>query len=486
MKLNDLERKFFERLVDAELNVPVQATLKYEDDAFDVVVVPEITENNYFALKYYGFPPYEPETQYTEDGVAVKTWTGPQMFGSHPSLQRAWLKGDPVTIQMHRSQLLPFNSSFSPELRAKVHYAGTQHSGTLVLHKGQVVLQDSLLRKTEFCVVGLPDFMSAGISWGAIAAMTVEERDFLESIATKYEDSATVNIRPSPAHVTLDSGNGWNIRLSKDEQQTRDMISHTGLIEKYDNAIYSADELGDILEGLKYFLAFVAGAYRHPTVIIGYDAQNQLTWGEVGQFQVAQNSIPNWFSNSSNPRLGTVLEGLFSCFWDSWMRHKDEIIAVIQSYVHSNQMRKAGVPQDAVAKSFAGLEILGSLELRKTIDGNASEEIARVLSKYEVPHLRLDRAKTPTMWRLSKNLGEDEFRGVHLLGNVRNYVTHPLDRNRPAEIKSKYREFLDSSPLHYFYLHDLSQFYLEYALLRFFGYEASGGYRQLREAVQQG
>ena len=143
------------------------------------------------------------------------------MFGTHPSLERAWLNGDPVTVQMHPSRL-PFNRRLSPELRANVHHAGTHHRGTLVLQKNQVVSRDSPIKKAEFCIVGFPDFMSAGSSWGAIAAVTTEDRALLESIATKYEDSATIKIGPSAARIVLDSGNGWNITLSRDEQQTRE------------------------------------------------------------------------------------------------------------------------------------------------------------------------------------------------------------------------------------------------------------------------
>ena len=104
-------------------------------------------------------------------------------------------------------------------------------------------------------------------------------------------------------------------------------------------------------------------------------------------------------------------------------------------------MQKAGVPEDAVAKSYAGLEILASLALRKTIYGNSSGEIYKILSDYQIPSLCLDRTKTPTMARLCENLGESEMRGAYLLGSVRNYVAHPLDPGTPAEVKVKYLKY---------------------------------------------
>lgn len=79
------------------------------------------------------------------------------------------------------------------------------------------------------------------------------------------------------------------------------------------------------------------------------------------------------------------------------------MVAMVECYVHSNAMQKAGVPEDAVAKSYAGLEILASLALRKTIYGNSSVEIYKILSDYQIPSLCLDRTKTPTMARLCEN-----------------------------------------------------------------------------------
>ena len=167
------------------------------------------------------------------------------------------------------------------------------------------------------------------------------------------------------------------------------------------------------------------------------------------------------------------------------MNHRDEIVAVLECYVHSSAMRQAGVPKDAVAKSYAGLEILASLARGATIGGNASKVVHKILSCYKVPNLCLDQSETPVMGRLCKDLGESELRGVDLLGSVRNYVAHPLDRGREAKVKQEHLDHLDANSATYFYLHDLSQFYLEYALLKFLGFEVGDNHRQLLESLQQ-
>ena len=42
MELSSLEAKFFDEILNAELDVPVQATLTYKDDSLELIVVPEI------------------------------------------------------------------------------------------------------------------------------------------------------------------------------------------------------------------------------------------------------------------------------------------------------------------------------------------------------------------------------------------------------------------------------------------------------------
>ena len=463
---------------------PWHATLHYEDETFEVILVPELTGEGEFTLKYYNAPAYDPETRFDESGRGTKRWSMSQAFGSHPKLEQAWLNSDPVDVQLHSSQL-PLKRRLSPTLVTTILYAGIQNRGILGLHENRVELRGTLLKRAELSIVEFPAFVSLNRSWNAIAGLGTEERESLRSLARRLGDDAKISIQSPAHHVVLDSGDGWNIKLTRDGQQTRDMIGHTGLIERDDGAEFGTDELGELMEGLKYFFAFATGTYCFPTVIVGYDSEYRPVWGEVGRFASARHDLPNWFNNSG-VRVGVALEELFPRFWDKWSGHKDAMTAVIECYVHSNEMHKTGVQKDAVAKSYAGMEILASLVLGKTIYGGSSEEICRVLSDFQIPHRRLDRAKTPAMARLCEDLDESKLRGSYLLGGVRNYVAHPLDPHTPAEVKEKYLRYLDADPVSYFYLYDLSQFYLEYALLKFFGYEtADDNYRRLVETIQQ-
>ena len=104
------------------------------------------------------------------------------------------------------------------------------------------------------------------------------------------------------------------------------------------------------------------------------------------------------------------------------------MVAAIECYVHSNRMREAGIANDAVAKSFAGLEILAGLLLRRTIVGDADKEITKTLEG-QIPHLCLKQSETPLLYKLCKDLKVKDDQGPFLLNKVRNYVAHPLDPN---------------------------------------------------------
>ena len=227
-----------------------------------------------------------------------------EIFGTHPSLERAWLRSDLVNLKIHTSYQMPLQSQASPQLRARVLHAEDRHRGTLVLYKSQVIVQDSPLKRAELCLVDFPDFVTPERQWRSIAGIGTSEREKLQSVASELGGDATVKIRPSPHRIVLDSGDGWNIALTKDKQQTRGLICHTGLVTRSDDGEYPTDALDDVLDGLKYFFAFTSGVYCHPTVVIGYDSRNLPVWGEIGKFEANRHRVVNWFSNDNNVPFG--------------------------------------------------------------------------------------------------------------------------------------------------------------------------------------
>ena len=167
---------------------------------------------------------------------------------------------------------------------------------------------------------------------------------------------------------------------------------------------------------------------------------------------------------------------------------KDGLIAAIECYVHSNAMKQAGVPADAVAKSYAGLDMLGDLLSEKTIRNSQGKVVRMQLRDHGVPHRRLCESKNPITFELYNELVDSPkcqvFRhGEDLLRLVRHYIIHPLDPDLDAQIKRKFREHLDVDRLTYSSLHDLSQFYLEYLILGLCEFQVRKcNYRGLRES----
>ena len=350
------------------------------------------------------------------------------------------------------------------------------------MDNNQVVLNGSSLNSVEFSLSNFTDFEDSRGGLGLLAGITESDRQVLKEIESKLPDEAKLTIRPGPNKVILDTGNGWKITLRKDENPGNDAVTHTGVVERNDGDDFTAVEVEGIFEGLRYFFAFIMGSYCSPSVVVGYDKRRRIVWGEVGGFQSGSRSEVNWFHHSGEGKRGHIIEHFFPLSWARWTTQKDEMIAVIDCYVRSLVMKKAGLPQDAVAKICFGLEILASSVLGKSIDRNAKEEIDKVLRCYRIPNRHMSQVDTPALNRLRTNLNVGTDLGATLVVDVRNYVAHPLDL-KLAEIKARYLQFLDSDWIQYVYLHDLSQFYLEYMVLSYCGFR-TWEHRRLLETQQ--
>ena len=461
MELSSLETKFFREILNAELDVPVKATLSYEGNSLEMIVVPEITPSGYLELQYYNAPSAEPESSPIGRDTLVKSWQLEEDLGRNPLIQEVWRKEHAVSLQLHTSSL-PFQPRENPLLAVKVLHAGLEHRGILGLDKNQVNVRNSKIAKIKFSLVGFPDFVSPERQRDSVSGIDISHLQTLRSLAERLGGGATLTLNTASHSVILECDDGWKITIDKDKTLTRGSVSHIGLIEKNDGTEYDADEVGDLLHALNYFLAFAAGSYCHPTVLVGYDSRSRPVWGKTNRFETDWPSPNNWFNNI-NFRTGSFLEQLFPQFWLKWRDHKDEIIAIIECYVHSYAMRKAGIPDDAVAKSYTGLTLLSSLQQGRNVSGS-SKNIKKTLSEYSIPNL-----DTCIGNRISSRLGGRKRQGPDLLDRVRGYIAHPLQVGTPVRVKQDELKHIGSDPMGYVYLHDLSQFYLEYMFLAYCG-----------------
>ena len=397
MELNGLEKKFFDEILNAELDVPVQATLTFEDNSIELIVVPEITPSGYLELKYYNAPAAEPENDADASGNRESSWQVEEDFGRHPLLQQAWRNDDELSLYLHTTPM-PFQARANSKLVAKVIHAGMQHRGSLALDKNLVVVQESKLTKARFNLVGFPDFSSLERQRRSVFGLNESKHEALKSVAEGLTGGARLTLAAAPRHLILRCDDGWKITIVKEETPTRDLVSHIGSIEKVDESNYGADEIDDLLQALKYFFAFAACSYCSPTVVVGFDSQNRPVWGKIGRLGMDWLPPTNWF-NYIGLRRGAALEGLFPKFWLRWQEHRDEIIAIIECYVHSYAMRDTGIAKDAVAKSYTGLNLLASL--RKGRQVNGPRYIKTTLSEYGVQNL-----STPAVERIVNRFGQ--------------------------------------------------------------------------------
>ena len=455
MNLNRIEQRFFDDVLQANLDAPATATLRVGDEEFSVMVIPQFSQNNYFELRYFGTPAYSP----LDEDSAV-SFGGGHIFGVNSVMENAWNNQGVVDLEFTErpAAVAPFLPIVGPTIQAKVLVVEPAHEGRLSVHKNQVKRKDSTLKQVEFSLVDFSDFEKIEhITEHMARHMNVQES--LETIRKEFPDAVEVKI-VRPARISLQTGQGWEVTLTKDAEQSRNHTSHSGLITRTDGEEFEIDDMDDLLEGLNYFFAFVSCAYRHPTAIIGEDSQGKAVWGQIGKFDLMPRST-NWFDNDSNAPATIYLEGLFPKFWEQWQKHPNELASIIESLTNSKAMQQAGLPKEALTACYTGLELLAAVVLNNSKNNVAN--VCQALARHSIPHLHLDPSKTPITVQLAKNLSKSNS-GPHLIYDIRNYVTHPQDR-RSNKIKQAYLEHLDDTYSPYFYLNDLCHFYLEYLLL---------------------
>ena len=457
MELNSIEQRLMKDILQVELDVPVAANLKVNNEDFPVTVVPQIAQGSHFEMRYFGTPAYIPEST---DGT--RTWSDDQVLGVHPSLKDAWNNQEDVELEFadRPQHHVPFRTISGPNVLAKVLVAEPGHKGRLTIHKNQVKREESTLKRVVFSLVDFSNFKRVE-NFPDVLIKHVNIRESINAIRNEFPDTVDIQL-VRPPRISLQAGQEWNITITENAERTRGHVSHTGQISKPEEKEFEVWEMDDLLTGLNCFFAFVSCAYRHPTAIIGENSQGEAVWGQIGRFDLMPRST-NWFDNNSWAPATVYLESLFPKFWEQWQKHPEELYSVIESHINSKAMRHAGLPKEAIAASYSGLDVLSSLVLANPDPSDSVANVHQALKEHGIPNLRLRKSATPLTTQLANKLGVGRS-GPHVIYSVRNYVVHPLDSNTAA-VKQQHLEHLDDNYSPYFYLHDLCQFYLEYLLL---------------------
>ncbi len=236
MEFNKLETQLFEEVLKFDLDVPFEATLRYEESIFDLVLVPSIDSHGYFALKYCD------ATHRSQDVKHPSSFA--ERIGIPPGLLEAWTNQTRVTLRFD-TPISSTGPTTARELDATVSLVHTGRSGKVVLCENAVRQECSQLSGAEFCIVDFPDFYTP--------------RRESESVKQGAQDS--INFTPVKYSAVLLGDDGWTITITRDDEKTRGRISHTGLVEKRGHEGFDESELREVLEILKYFFAFATGTY---------------------------------------------------------------------------------------------------------------------------------------------------------------------------------------------------------------------------------
>ena len=483
MELNDVESLFFDSVLRVELGVPINAVLSVDTETIEMVVVPKVDGRGRFIFEYSNASPFSPEVK---DGVRVYEGAS-EMFGRHPLLERAWLNDSNTTLTLRRTVPAHFKQIEIPT-EAKVDFAGFNGRGRLSLSRDQIIREDTLLTQASFSLVNFPDFIAPQPH--SDRSQIVEVQDY---VRTKLPEGWELSIRPPVGQIVLDTENGWVISIAKEVERTRGLTTHRGLINKSDGSLFNREQLIGLLKGLNLFFQFVTVDHLRPTTIIGFDCRKRPVWGQIDEFHDTPRRKLTWFENNWDAPNGAFLEILFRKFWRIWTERSKELEEALNRYVQSEKGLQSGNLIGAIAESFAGLETLASLVLRKTIKiGESKKEIDRALSCHKVPHTDVRQLGNPFFKNLCDRLNEGTGKGVYLLNDVRNYSPHPLQNKTAAEVKTKLYDALHEDLSTLVYLHDLSQFYFEHLMLHYCGYPQTnavrsfGAYRPLIAELNAG
>ena len=329
-----------------------------------------------------------------------------EMFGRHPLLERAWLNDSNTTLTLRRTVLARYKQIEIP-VDAKVDFAGFRSRGRLSLRRDEFNREDTLLAKASFSLVNFPDFITPQPVFDT--SQIIEAQDY---VRTRLPEGWELSIRPPAGQIVLDTEEGWVIRITKEVQKTRGLTTHRGLIDKSDGSPFDTEQLDWLLKGLNLFFQFVTVDHLRPTTVIGYSSGEQPTWGRIDELYDAPRRKLTWFENNWDAPNGVFLEVLFRKFWRIWTERGKELEEALNRYVQSDKALQSGNPIGAIAESFAGLETLASLVLKKTISlGESKKEIDRALSCYEVPHTDVRQLGNPVFKKLCDRLNEGTGQG---------------------------------------------------------------------------
>ena len=402
---------FFGKIIPASIGEPTHATIEFSDKTMlEAIVVPRIDEEGRVVFDFYDI---------------------------RENLVTQMLSLSSATVRLRNGCNI---ETVLKNIKNNTRYEESQSSGRLIATQSEYYVMNCPIKYAKFCIEDFPLFLGEGI---------VQKTEFLDSDSIISENFRRLG------HAKFKS-DGLEFSISQCPEKNEFGVTHSGFIQRTDRGTFSMKQLNYVMDGLIYFLSFIAGVYRNPVITIGYNSKGDPAMGRMTRFKQSKYKKGNWF----NLHSGKTITTLFPGFWKSYKNYPQEIDSVIGSYTESSVIAHTGLQKNALTYSQTALEWLSLWILGRkrdpSIEKNTSEYIKKALDRVGIKHDLSEHPNILKLWQNHKQNRDDDD-GLTFITRLRNKKTH-----------SNFKQINSSD---YFYAWNLSQRYVELTLLKLFCYK---------------
>ncbi len=274
-------------------------------------------------------------------------------------------------------------------------------------------------------------------------------------------------------HVTLDSLPEGRERFDQAKRLGGYAFTHTGIMRRQDNKLFTPTQAERPLEFLYWLFAFTNGARCGCVLPVGLRHLGRPLWKKWGAHNIAlAKSNPTWFSDPAPQQCFQVADGCFKV-WNQ-EESREWFTLALGLYLESNC--HSGRIEIALVTAQIGLELLAwvvLIEQRALITAEsfgklpAADKIRLLLFWMQVPPAIPKQLCHLHHLHASRSAADGPRDGPRVVTDIRNSLVHPTrEKRKQMQTGSTCRECYDAW--------QLSMWYFELILLKLFGY--NGGY----------
>ena len=348
-------------------------------------------------------------------------------FNDNGSIEIRFDAGDQVRSVM--SSVLSYSTPLLQGLRDQV-------KGKIFVHQSQIGDDSEQLDYAKLCIPNFPEFTGANAS---------------TEIETRYSHQPDRVSWHRMGYVELQADD-WRVHIAQRTESSEPAYSHDVGIYKVNSAPFTGTELAEFINNLSFFLTFVSGTPRRPSMSVGYQNLNPV-WGQFNRFKQNPYVEDNWF----NPRVGGSIATLFPLFWQQLSTNASVLTKPIELYAESSEIARSGLHQHALTVSQSALENIAESKIGKMPRGtSAADHINHALNQIGIDTNLSNFPAILAAWT-TRFKGSPSDGGPTFVARLRNSV-HPRPTNTMTE------------DLDYYNAWRLSQYYVETALLKICNY----------------